>query len=164
MMTHSPYSVLFICTANRCRSPMAEALFKRILSEQDRASVWLIQSAGTWAEPGLPATVNAQAALAAQGIDLSLHRSQLLTADLLRSTAVILVMTCHHQEAIQAEFPEVAHKTFLLSQLIGQEFDIEDPYGSAAEEYRRCADDIEHILRDGFPHLRELAEGISCIE
>ncbi len=137
---------------------MAEALCKQIVTEQDRMGEWLIQSAGTWAEPGLPASVNAKLALAAQGIDLSAHRSQLLTAAGLHSTAVILVMTCYQREAIQAEFPEVAHKTFLLSQLIGQEFDVEDPYGGTEEEYRFCAATIERILRDGYPRLIELAE------
>ncbi len=139
---------------------MAAAIFRQIVTQHCQVNEWSIQSAGTWAEPGLPATEHAQSALAAQGIDLTAHRSQLLTADLLRATGVIVVMTRYQREAIQVEFPEVAHKTFLLSQLMGQDFDIEDPYGGPLDEYRRCAADLEGILRDGFPRLCELAESV----
>ena len=60
-------------------------------------------------------------------------------------------------EAMQAEFPEVAHKTQLLSRLVEEDYDIEDPYGSSLEEYQLCADDIERILKAGFAQLNQLA-------
>src|SRR5512136_737146 len=120
-------TVLFICTANRCRSPMAEALLKRQLRDANDAEEWQVMSAGTWTVAGLPATQLAQQVMARRGLDLSGHRSFLLDDELLRSAAVILVMTRNQLEAIQAEFPETVGKTYLLSHLINQDYEIEDP-------------------------------------
>jgi protein-tyrosine-phosphatase len=81
-----------------------------------------------------------------------------LDGDLLRGVDVILVMTRNHLEAICAEFPEVADKTFMISQLIGQTFDIADPVQGTLDDYRRCAADLQKILSDGYTRLAELAD------
>ncbi len=157
MADRSKYSVLFVCTANRCRSPMAEALLKRQAAQLGQAEDWQIQSAGTWTEPNLPVTSHSKVVMAQRGIDLGAHRSRLLTAELLHDAAVILVMTRNQQEALQTEFPEVAHKTHLLSQLIGQSCDIEDPYGGPIDEYQLCASEMERILGIGYSRLVQMA-------
>jgi protein-tyrosine-phosphatase len=151
-------SVIFICTANRCRSPMAVGLFARQVAHLNDGREWQISSAGTWAIDDQPATALARIVMGQQGIDLDQHRSRPLNGTMLRAADVILVMTRHHLEAIQAEFPEVANRTFLLSQLIGQTFDIDDPFEGTEEDYRRCADGIERILKEGYARLVELAE------
>src|SRR5512135_68881 len=107
MSNQTPRSVLFVCTANQCRSPMAEALFKSLAAQHGESDRWQIQSAGTWAEAGRPATSLAQAVMQRRGIDLSAHRSRAVDAELLAATTVILVMTRNHQEALRAEFPAV---------------------------------------------------------
>ena len=112
----APRSVLFVCTANQCRSPMAEVLLKALVAQHGEADRWQIQSAGTWTEPGRPATQLAQAVLQRRNLDLSGHRSRPLEADLLASASLVLVMTRHHQESILIEFPEVSGKIHLLSQ------------------------------------------------
>ena len=86
-------SVLFICTANQCRSPMAAALLKSLVTQYGEADRWRIQSAGTWAEPGRPATQLAQAVLRRRNLDLSDHRSRALDAALLAEASIVLVMT-----------------------------------------------------------------------
>ena len=154
----APRSVLFICTANQCRSPMAEALLKSLAAQRGEADHWQVQSAGTWAEPGRPATQPAQMVMRRRKIDLSSHRSRPIDADLLRAASVILVMTRHHQEAIQAEFPEIQHKVYLLSQLVDGSFDVEDPYGGSLDEYEMCATDLQNILTEGYDRLVELAD------
>jgi len=152
-----PRSVLFVCTANQCRSPMAEALLKSLAARRGEADRWQVQSAGTWTEPGRPATQLSQAVMRRRTIDLSGHRSHLIDADMLGKAAVILVMTRHHKEAVQAEFPEIRHKVYLLSQLIDRSFDVEDPYGGTLDDYELCATDLQDILTDGYDRLVELA-------
>ena len=154
----APKSVLFVCTANQCRSPMAEALLKSLVARRGEADRWQIQSAGTWTEPGRPATQLSQVVMRQRNIDLSDHRSRLIDANLLVAASVILVMTRHHQEAIQAEFPEIQHKVYLLSQLVDRSFDIEDPYGGSLDDYELCATDLQNILTDGYDRLVELVD------
>lgn len=140
---------------------MAAGLFAQLAEQAGQASRWQIGSAGTWAADDLPAMPLARSIMQHKSIDISGHRSRMLTSDLLAAADVILVMTRNHREAIIAEFPAVAGKVFLLSQLIGQRFDISDPIEGPEEDYRRCADDIQHILRAGYARLTELADRAS---
>ncbi len=151
-------TVLFVCTANQCRSPMAEALLKVLTVQRGEADRWQVQSAGTWAEAGQPATPLAQAVMQRRGIDLSDHRSRLVDADLLAAADVILVMTRHHLEALRAEFPQMQGKILLVSQMAGHNFDIEDPYGGSLDDYELCATDLQNILTDGYEHLAEMVD------
>jgi protein-tyrosine-phosphatase len=151
-------SVLFICTANRCRSPIAEVLLRQEVARRGEALQWQIQSAGTWTEPGLPATEFSQSVMARRQIDLAEHRSQPVDGELLRAADIVLVMTQHHREALQAEFPEIADRVYLLSELIDRSFDIEDPYGGSLDDYEACAGEIQNILTNGWPRLVELAD------
>jgi len=136
---------------------MAEALLKSLAARRGEADRWQIQSAGTWTDPGRPATRLSQAVMRRRSIDLSGHRSHLIDADMLGKAAVILVMTRHHQEAVQAEFPEIRHKVYLLSQLVDRSFDVEDPSGGTLDDYDLCATDLQKILTDGYDRLVELA-------
>ena len=77
---------------------MAEVLFKQEVVRRGEAGQWQIQSAGTWTEPGLPATQFSQVVMARRQIDLAEHRSQPVDGDLLRAADVILVMTHNHRE------------------------------------------------------------------
>ncbi|NTU63877.1 MAG: low molecular weight protein arginine phosphatase [Chloroflexi bacterium] len=154
----APHVVLFICTANQCRSPMAEALLKSLAAQRGESDRWQVQSAGTWAEPGRPATQLSQAVMQRRGIDLAKHRSRRLDAQVLTEASIVLVMTRHHQEAIQVEFPEVQSKVYLLSQLVDRTFDIEDPYGGSLDDYELCATSLQDILTDGYDRLAELAD------
>src|SRR5512139_359600 len=94
----APRSVVFVCTANQCRSPMAEALLKSLAARRGEADRWQVRSAGTWAEPGRPATQLSQAVMRRRSIDLSGHRSHPIDAEILGAAAVVLVMTRNHQE------------------------------------------------------------------
>jgi len=154
-------SVLFICTANRCRSPMAEALFKQEVVRRGETAQWQVRSAGTWTEPGLPATQFSQMVMERRQLDLTQHRSQLVDGELLRTADIILVMTQNHRESLQAEFPEIAERVYLLSQLVDRKFDIEDPYGGSLDDYEICADDIQKILTNGWTRLAELSDRIA---
>lgn len=153
-------SVVFICTANRCRSPMAAGILSRLVADREDGAGWRIESAGTWAEPDLPATSLARSVARAHQIDLDGHRARPLTGEMLRAADLILVMTRFHLEALQAEFPDVADRAYLMSQLIGQTFDIPDPVNGTVEDYQVCFDDLTHILAQGFERLTELARHV----
>jgi protein-tyrosine-phosphatase len=135
---------------------MAAALLAQIVQQPGANRPWQISSAGTWAIPDLPAMSLSQKVMGQKGIDLSHHRSRRLTAELMKAADVILAMTQYQVEAIRAEFPEAADKTLLISQLIGQAFDIDDPVTGTEEDYRRCANDLAAILTAGYNRLEDL--------
>jgi protein-tyrosine-phosphatase len=150
-------SVLFVCTANICRSPMAEGLFKSFVS--DEIDDWEIGSAGTWADTGSPAASYTLAVLANRGIDLSEHASRRVTRELLSAYNLILVMERGHKEGIKAEFPEYSGKVFLISEMVGAKFEVRDPIGGPLVEYEYTSKEIENIFTRGFQRITELAEG-----
>ena len=141
------HSVLFVCTANQCRSPMAEALFRQKLGQRSQPTVWNVASAGTWALNGLQATELAQQVMAERGLDLSQHRSRLLTAEMMHTYSLILVMENGRKEALQIEFPSQKQKVYLLSEMAGYKAEVADPVGRSLVEYRLIADSIEKILK-----------------
>lgn len=137
---------------------MSEALLKSLAARRGEADRWQIQSAGTWAAPGRPATQLSKVVMQRRNLDLSDHRSRPINAELLAAASVVLVMTRHQQEAIQAEFPEAQGKVYVLSQLVGRDFDIADPYGGSLDDYELCATDLQNILTDGYDRLADLVD------
>jgi protein-tyrosine-phosphatase len=137
---------------------MAAALLQQLLTHKDGAADWKVTSSGTWAEPDQSATALAIDTLRPKGIDLGTHRSRMVDAEMLDAASIVLVMTRNHLEALSTEFPKMSAKIYLLSQLIGQTFDIEDPFGGTADDYRRCAIGLEQILTNGFDRLVELTD------
>jgi protein-tyrosine phosphatase len=150
-------SVLFVCTANVCRSPMAMGLLRAKVIALGEEADWRIESAGTWAEPGQPAAVNTRLIVAERGVDLTSHRSRLITLDLLKEFNLVLTMEAGQKEALRAEFHQEARRVFLLSEMIGKSYDILDPVGKPLDEYRWTAHEIRVILNEGYERIRTLA-------
>lgn len=146
-------SLIFICTANQCRSPMAEVLFAAKVAAMDQGDEWIIGSAGTAAVEGMRATPFARRVMTGRGLNLESHRSRGVTASLLESVDLILTMTRNQREALCVEFPQFGDKIHLLSEVIDQTFDVEDPVGGSEEDYRACADEVGEIIEKGFPRI-----------
>lgn len=134
-------NILFVCTGNTCRSPMAAALMNKIAAECEidvRAD-----SAGIFASDGDMASDNAIKAMIPYGIDLTEHRSKPVTEDLITESDLILAMTAGHKMVLE---PMADGKVFSISEYTGGGGDIPDPYGGDLEEYSVCADAIYSAL------------------
>jgi len=138
---------------------MAANLFKELLKKirpQD-ADQWLVESAGTWTENGRLAAVGANLAMTAYGIDLSSHRSQVVTKELIEKFNLILVMEYGHRESLRIEFPQDSKKIFLLSEMTGAKYEINDPIGGHDSDYQASARQIQNLLEEGQAAIIRLA-------
>jgi protein-tyrosine-phosphatase len=138
--------VLFVCTGNTCRSPMAETLFRHRAGDIE----WEASSAGTFAMPGSPASENSIAAMKELGIDISNHRSQPLTSELVNSVDLIITMTAGHRAQILDIFPEVEDRVFLINAFGTSKVpaDVSDPFGGSLSAYTQIRDEIDRALSD----------------
>ena len=151
-------SILFVCSANQCRSPMAEVLFRQLLEEKGEAEDWRVESAGVWAYDGARATANAQKVMAERGLDLSRHLSQPASSTLLKQFDLTLVMEQEHKTALKDQNPQLADRIYLMREIAGQEGDFEDPVGGSVELYRTAADELGMLMRDGMDRIDELVK------
>ena len=148
-------TILFICTGNVCRSPMAEGLLRAALGNNPN---YRVASAGIGALDGQLASPESVQAMAEIGLDIASHVSQSLRVPLVEAADFIFTMTRQQQDTIQAFYPSAAEKTFLLrefedAEVIGR--DVSDPIGQSLDVYRRTRDQIQQAL----PSILEFIKG-----
>lgn len=135
-------NVLFVCTGNTCRSPMAAALFNKIAVERNLDV--RIESAGLFANDGDTATTEAVVAMKKYGIDLLGHHAQPINTELIEKSDLILTMTGAHKLVLAQTAPD---KTYTLCEYAGEDADIPDPFGGDVAEYEECAEKIYELLK-----------------
>ncbi|HLA88647.1 MAG TPA: hypothetical protein VJL10_11525 [Anaerolineales bacterium] len=148
--------ILFVCTANRYRSPIAAACFKNELLQRNEGMDWSILSAGTWTTDGLPAMPEAIQRAKQIGLDLMEHRSRAITGEMLEHADLVLVMESGQKEALQIEFPFCREKILLLSEAAeGIPYNIPDPVENPSNV--EVALETCKLVRAGFDKIYTLA-------
>jgi protein-tyrosine phosphatase len=140
---------------------MAAALLRARLDQDKERQDWRVESAGTWASEGRPASAYAIAEMLERGIDIRTHRSRNIEEALIRGADLILVMTRNHAEALSVAFPDHSDRVYLLSDMVRETFDISDPYGGTRLEYSYVARELEQLIDRGFDRIVSLAERAS---
>lgn len=148
--------IVFVCTRNRFRSPLAAAILKRELATRKIPGEWIVGSAGSWVQDLLPPTPEAFIEAAKRGLDLSSHISQGIEAFDLDSVDLLLVMEMGQKESILLDFPKLSGRIFLLSELSGLAFTIPDPY-LTKESFSEIALEIETLIKENFEEIINIA-------
>ncbi len=145
-VSNSDLTVLFVCTGNTCRSPMAEQIF----NERTRDLLAHAFSAGLSANPGSPMNPQAAEALTNLGYASKDHSSTLISPEAVEQADVILTFTQDQKNEMAERFPASFGKLFTVSEYAkggtGISVDVADPYGKSAEVYKETAETINSLV------------------
>jgi len=146
----SEVQILFVCTGNTCRSPMAEGIFRKYLAEKLQCNVddlskmgYKVESAGIIGSSGFPASAEAVIACAAMGVDIKAHRNKALSKELIDNSDIIFAMEQIHRDRVIALEPKAANKCVLLAGDTG----VPDPIGQSQQFYNNCAKLIDRAVQ-----------------
>lgn len=133
-------NILFVCTGNTCRSPMAEA----ILTSKKLAGVH-VKSAGVFAMQGSEASYQAQEVLQEKGITHN-HTSALVTEESVLWATFIFTMTNQHKRLLEERFPAAVGKVFSIKEFVGEHGEVSDPYGGSVHTYRETFNELQALI------------------
>ena len=158
-------SILFVCTANQFRSPLAAACLLQAMAEERATETWIVESAGTWTKDNMPAakiTLRTARQIGVHG--LHGHRTRQINQFLLHQYDLILVMGRGHKEAISIEFPFVRGRLYLLSEVVDDAvYDIADP-GEGGADPHEIGRELSLLITGGKEKIIQLATSLSRLE
>lgn len=162
------YRILFVCTGNICRSPMAEYLLKNLIKREYLKKLAEVESAGTGALENHPVAEFTATVCKKFGIDPTLHRARSITLDMVSTADLILCMALSNKLDLVKIFPHFQNKIFLLKQFARKNdtafHSIEDPYGSLKEDYEKTFLEIKEELFRIWPEVTHRIEEKWLIE
>ncbi len=152
------FTVMFVCTGNTCRSPMAEGILKKMAADEGLEYMNVI-SAGIGTYDGYPVSENSVIAAARDNVDIaSLHSTQLV-GDLMHEADLIIGLALNHYEKMISLYPEDAHKVFMLRAFpnsdASESLSVADPIGMDLSEYQKTYFEIKAELERIWPHIKD---------
>lgn len=154
-------SILFICTENRFRSPLAAALLSEAIQKEKVEGSWRVESAGTWTKAGQPVAKAALEAAKRLGLKgLEAHVSREVDQELLNQFDLILVMEIGHQVAMEIEFPTIFGRLMLLSEIVdGMPYNIPDP-SHQNDNPEEIVLELQRLIQRGRKKILSMAENL----
>lgn len=146
-------NVLLVCTGNTCRSPMAEGILKKIAAEDGNSRLQVL-SGGLFADVGRRASENAVLAASELGVDITAHISANVNSEILKEADLIITMTSAHKRALVDVFGATEDKVYTLAEYIGEDGEIEDPFGGDLQIYRMCANQLVEMLTRAYLKMK----------
>jgi protein-tyrosine phosphatase len=149
--------ILFVCTGNQIRSPLAAAIFKKHMAESGLQDRFRVESAGTWTRQGRRDPLAGQAAIK-MGLDIEGHRSRLVDREILFGASIVIAMEQGQKEALEVEYPQLRGRIRLLSQLAGESpYNIPDPSGEDLEIYLQTGAELLRLMNSAFDLICRIA-------
>ncbi len=147
--------ILFVCTANICRSVMAEGIFKKLLMHSTGSPTIVVASAGIDALENYTPDRTTNEICIKRGVHISSHKARQLTKAMLKETEIVLCMEKVHKQRILGAFPKFIKHVFLLKEYLHatplNDAEIKDPTGKSKKDYEKCFKEIEKEVQRILP-------------
>ena len=152
------FRVLFVCSGNTCRSPMAEMILRHLLEAKGLAEKIAVQSAGVHALDSDDMSVNAKRVLEKYAVNISVFSAKRLDKSIVEKNDLILCVTKEHVVAVNTFFSEFMEKTYLLGGFAGCGSGVADPFGLDDKEYEECFLQLKLLIEKALPKIISLTK------